>query len=118
VGTSACTCATSLDGTNCKPTRAGADCASKHERRDKRSKGQSAAGLTHHLLAFSRRQPLDPKRIDRNIIEAVLAGGLWQAFRDWNPLENALINPAVKALQEQMMIRAQLLAMRGLTDRS
>ncbi len=74
-----------------------------------------AAILTQRLLAFSRRQPLDPKPIDANRLvgdmsellhrtlgetirlETVLASGLWRAEADPNQLENALINLAVNA---------------------
>jgi signal transduction histidine kinase len=76
---------------------------------------RSAAQLTHQLLAYSRRQALDPKRLDLNAtvkgmsellrrtlgetinIETVLAGGLWPVFADANQLENAVINLAVNA---------------------
>jgi PAS domain S-box-containing protein len=74
-----------------------------------------AATLTQRLLAFSRRQPLDPKPIDANklvagmsellrrtlgetvMLETVLAGGLWRTQADPNQLENAIINLAVNA---------------------
>jgi PAS domain S-box-containing protein len=74
-----------------------------------------AATLTHRLLAFSRRQPLDPKPIDTNklvagmsellrrtlgemvVLETVLAGGLWRTQADPNQLENAILNLAVNA---------------------
>jgi PAS domain S-box-containing protein len=74
-----------------------------------------AATLTHRLLAFARRQPLEPKPIDVNklvagmsdllrrslgegiVIETVLAGGLWRTLADPNQLENALLNLAVNA---------------------
>jgi two-component system, NtrC family, sensor kinase len=76
---------------------------------------KSAAQLTHRLLAFSRRQPLKPARLDLNNlvasvsellrrtlgervnIETVLAGGLWPAFADQNQVENALLNLAINA---------------------
>jgi signal transduction histidine kinase/CheY-like chemotaxis protein len=76
---------------------------------------QRAAALTQRLLAFSRRQPLDPRPIDANRlvagmsdllrrslgerigIETVLAGGLWQAHADPNQLEAAILNLAVNA---------------------
>ena len=74
-----------------------------------------AATLTHRLLAFARRQPLEPKPIEVNrlvagmsdlvrralgegiVIETVLAGGLWRTLADPNQLENALLNLAVNA---------------------
>jgi signal transduction histidine kinase/CheY-like chemotaxis protein len=74
-----------------------------------------AAALTARLLAFARRQPLDPKPVDVNHlvattselfrrtlgesikIETVLAGGLWQTFADAHQLEAALLNVAVNA---------------------
>jgi len=74
-----------------------------------------AATLTHRLLAFARRQTLDPRPIDANklvagmsellrrtlgesvALETVLAGGLWRTAADANQLENALINLAVNA---------------------
>jgi PAS domain S-box-containing protein len=74
-----------------------------------------AAALTHRLLAFSRRQPLEPKVVEPNrlvsgmsellqrtlgeqvAIETVLAAGLWRTQADPNQLENALLNLAVNA---------------------
>ena len=74
-----------------------------------------AALLTHQLLAFSRRQPLEPKAVSVNtlisglsemlrrtlgesiLIETVLTGGLWLTFADANQLESALLNLAVNA---------------------
>ena len=74
-----------------------------------------AAALTQRLLAFARRQPLDPKPIDVNSLvrgmselvrralgetvhlETVLAGGLWRTEADPNELESALLNLAVNA---------------------
>jgi signal transduction histidine kinase/CheY-like chemotaxis protein len=76
---------------------------------------ESAAQLTHRLLAFSRQQPLAPKQIDLNHVvggmsdllrrtlgetismETILAGGLWPTFADANQIENALINLCVNA---------------------
>ena len=76
---------------------------------------QRAATLTHRLLAFARRQTLDPKPLDANKlvagmsellrrtlgesigIETVLAGGLWRIFADPNQLESVLLNLAVNA---------------------
>jgi signal transduction histidine kinase len=74
-----------------------------------------AATLTHRLLAFARRQTLDPRPLDVNklvagmsellrrtlgesvALETVLAGGLWRTAADANQLENALLNLAVNA---------------------
>ncbi|MEP9354077.1 response regulator [Xanthobacter sp. KR7-65] len=74
-----------------------------------------AAILTQRLLAFSRRQPLDPRPTDVNrlvtgmshmlrsvlgerlMVETVLAGGLWRTEIDHNQLENAILNLAVNA---------------------
>ena len=76
---------------------------------------QRAAGLTHRLLAFSRRQPLDPKPVKANQlvspmedllrrtmgenirIELVLAGGLWTTLCDANQLESAILNLCINA---------------------
>jgi PAS domain S-box-containing protein len=74
-----------------------------------------AAGLTRRLLAFSRRQPLDPQPTDVNVlihglsellhrtlgetieIEHVLGGGLWRVEVDTNELEAAILNLALNA---------------------
>jgi PAS domain S-box-containing protein len=74
-----------------------------------------AAILTHQLLAFSRRQPLEPKAVSINAlltgmsdmirrslpesiaIETVQVGGVWSTFVDANQLENCLLNLAVNA---------------------
>ncbi|MCC8945335.1 PAS domain S-box protein [Bradyrhizobium sp. Arg62] len=76
---------------------------------------QRAASLTQRLLAFSRRQPLDPKPIDVNVlvnglsemvhrtlgetiaVETVLGAGLWRVEADPNELEAAILNLAVNA---------------------
>ncbi len=76
---------------------------------------QRAASLTQRLLAFSRRQTLDPKPIDVNRmvfgmedlirrtvgpqvrVEVVGAGGLWTAKVDAPQLESALLNLAINA---------------------
>ena len=74
---------------------------------------ERASTLTQRLLAFARRQPLDPKPVDVNKlvagmsellhrtlgetvrIETVLSGGIWRVTVDANQLENALLNLAV-----------------------
>jgi PAS domain S-box-containing protein len=74
-----------------------------------------AATLTQRLLAFSRRQPLDPKAFTPNklvsdmsellhrtlgesiVVETVLAAGLWRVSADPNQLESAILNLAVNA---------------------
>lgn len=74
-----------------------------------------AAALTHRLLAFSRRQPLDPHPLDANpLIQGMgellqrtlgeniqlqfeLAPDLWTTLCDPNQLENALLNLAINA---------------------
>jgi PAS domain S-box-containing protein len=76
---------------------------------------ERAATLTARLLAFARRQPLDPKPIDAGrlvtnladllqrtlgetiALETVTGGGLWRAQADPGELENALVNLAVNA---------------------
>jgi PAS domain S-box-containing protein len=76
---------------------------------------QRAATLTHRLLAFSRRQPLDPKVVDLNNylpgvvdflqrslgekveIEVAGAAGLWPIEVDVAQLESSLINLAINA---------------------
>ncbi len=74
-----------------------------------------AASLTQRLLAFSRRQTLDPKATDLNRlvagmedlirrtvgpsieVEVVGAGGLWVTRVDVSQLENSLLNLAINA---------------------
>ncbi|MBJ2274677.1 response regulator [Pseudomonas haemolytica] len=74
-----------------------------------------AAGLTHRLLAFSRRQSLDSKPVEinqlvtsmgellqRSINESIaldmrLASSLWTAEADPNQLESALLNLVINA---------------------
>lgn len=83
---------------------------------DNASEGaERAATLTSKLLAFSRRQPLEPKILDANKlvagmsemfrrtlgdnirVETVLAGGLWSISADPTQVESALLNLAVNA---------------------
>ncbi|WP_051609173.1 ATP-binding protein [Fodinicurvata fenggangensis] len=77
--------------------------------------GERASELTHRLLAFARRQPLDPRPTDLNQlvtgmgemlrrtlgeeidIELVRGSGLWKAVVDPNELENAVLNLAINA---------------------
>ncbi|GAN77020.1 PAS domain S-box protein [Acidisphaera rubrifaciens] len=74
-----------------------------------------AATLTQRLLAFSRRQPLEPKPINANTLvsgmaellartlgetislETVQGAGLWRVEADPNQLESAILNLAVNA---------------------
>ena len=74
-----------------------------------------AAALTHRLLAFSRRQTLDPRPTDVNQlvagmteliqrtvgpsirVETAGAPGLWRALVDTSQLENALLNLCLNA---------------------
>ena len=74
-----------------------------------------AAGVTRRLLAFARRQPLDPKAISPNNliqnisdllrhavgegidIEIVLGAGVWAIAADTNQLETAILNLAVNS---------------------
>jgi PAS domain S-box-containing protein len=74
-----------------------------------------AAALTHRLLAFSRRQTLDPKPTNVNRllsgledlvrrtvgpgiqVEMVGASGLWPTLIDPNQLENAVLNLCINA---------------------
>jgi signal transduction histidine kinase len=74
-----------------------------------------AAALTHRLLAFSRRQTLDPRPTDLNrlvmgmeelirrtvgpeiALEVVTSGGLWSTLIDSSQLENALLNLSINA---------------------
>ena len=74
-----------------------------------------AASLTHRLLAFSRRQTLDPKPTNANRllkgieelvrrtvgpsvqVEVVEASGLWPTLVDPNQLENAVLNLCINA---------------------
>jgi PAS domain S-box-containing protein len=91
--------------------------SARHQRsvRNALTGAQRAAALTQRLLAFSRRQPLDPKPIDANVlvngmsemihrtlgetiaVETVLGAGLWRIEADPNELESAILNLAVNA---------------------
>jgi putative addiction module CopG family antidote len=80
-----------------------------------RGASRRAAALTHRLLAFSRRQPLDPsptainsliagmeELIRRTVgpaieIEVVADAKLWMTLVDANQLENALLNLCINA---------------------
>ncbi len=80
-----------------------------------RGAAKRAATLTHRLLAFSRRQQLEPQATDINRLiseledmlrrslgpavrlEVVGAGGLWNALIDRNQLENAILNLCINA---------------------
>lgn len=79
------------------------------------SGARRAGALTKRLLAFARRQPLDPKLLNANVVmqgmsellrralgetihlETVAAGGLWTIEVDPNELESALLNLAINA---------------------
>jgi signal transduction histidine kinase len=74
-----------------------------------------AATLTSRLLAFARRQPLQPQVIEPNRVisgmsdllrrtlgenvqlEVVQGGGVWRSFTDQSELENAILNICVNA---------------------
>ncbi|MCQ4313738.1 response regulator [Pseudomonas stutzeri] len=76
---------------------------------------QRAAGLTHRLLAYSRRQPLAPKTIDLNRLVAslddllqrtlgetirirkLLADDLWLTQCDLHQIESSILNLAINA---------------------
>jgi PAS domain S-box-containing protein len=76
---------------------------------------QRGAKLASHLLAFGRRQPLDPSVVNirrflrgfddmlrRSLgeaieVETIVAGGLWNTLIDTVQLENALLNLAINA---------------------
>jgi PAS domain S-box-containing protein len=79
------------------------------------SSARRAAALTQRLLAFARRQALNPKPLSLNTlvtsmedlirrtvgagieVEAALEEGLWTAHCDVNQLENALLNLCINA---------------------
>lgn len=74
-----------------------------------------AAALTHRLLAFARRQPLEPAVVEPNhlvagmadmlsrvlgeniALEFVHGAGLWRVHADVNQLENSILNLTVNA---------------------
>ncbi|MCC5872734.1 MAG: PAS domain S-box protein [Gammaproteobacteria bacterium] len=76
---------------------------------------ERAAELTQRLLAFARKQPLDPRSVDVNRlllgmdrmlrrtlgehveVELVRAAGLWPALVDEGQLENAVLNLCINA---------------------
>ncbi len=79
------------------------------------SAAKRAAALTHRLLAFSRRQTLDPKPTDINhlargmdelirrtvgpavAVQVLVAPELWPVLADPNQIENALLNLCINA---------------------
>lgn len=96
-----------------------------------------AAALTHRLLAFSRRQPLDPKTLRVNpLIASIedllrrttgerielrldLAGGLWTTLCDRNQLENSILNLAINARDAMPNGGSLIISTRNVTfDRS
>jgi PAS domain S-box-containing protein len=74
-----------------------------------------AAALTHRLLAFARRQPLDPKQVNANSlltgmldlvqrtvgpgikVSTTFMAGLWPSLCDPHQLENAILNLCINA---------------------
>jgi PAS domain S-box-containing protein len=80
-----------------------------------RTAAARAVALTHRLLAFSRRQPLDPKPVQANplavsmedllrrtlgetiTLTLSLAADLWPTLCDPNQLESAILNLAINA---------------------
>lgn len=79
------------------------------------SSANRAAALTHRLLAFARRQSLDPQPVDVNQLvqsmedmlrrtmaehiqlDTILQPDPWQAYTDAHQLENALLNLVINA---------------------
>ena len=98
-----------------------------------RGSAQRAAALTHRLLAFSRRQSLDPQAVDVNALVAgmedlmrrtlginielttVLDPDLPFAFTDANQLESALLNLAINA-RDAMPVGGRLTIQTRLTE--
>ena len=85
-----------------------------HKLEEARAGAERGAILTRRLLAYSRRQTLEPQPVDVNEIvanmselirssigpislETVQAGGLWNTLIDPNQLENSLLNLAINA---------------------
>ena len=82
---------------------------------DARAAANRAAALTHRLLAFARRQPLDPEPLDANLLivsmedllrravgpsidlQVNLSEELWPILCDRNQLENAILNLTINA---------------------
>jgi signal transduction histidine kinase len=80
-----------------------------------RRSAEQASALTRQLLAFSRRQPVEPRPIDPNdlvsqmadllrhslgeriTVETALARGVWSVSADAGQLETALLNLAINA---------------------
>jgi PAS domain S-box-containing protein len=80
-----------------------------------RRSADRAGGITQRLLAFARRQPLDPKPVNPNrllhgmndmlrhavgegiAIETVLSSGLWVVSVDANQLETAILNLTINS---------------------
>jgi len=94
---------------------------------------QRASSLTHRLLAFSRRQTLDPKPTDPGALVEGMAemvqraagpqidmtvsaqAGLWSVLVDHHQLENALLNLCINA-RDAMPYGGKLLIEIGNTD--
>ncbi|MBF23332.1 MAG: hybrid sensor histidine kinase/response regulator [Pusillimonas sp.] len=82
--------------------------------------GSKGAELTKRLLAFARRQPLDPRALNASRVvtdmqsllirtlgehielEFVMGAGLWSAMADPSQLEDALLNLAINARDAMM----------------
>lgn len=80
-----------------------------------RKAGERAAALTHRLLAFARKQPLEPRLTNVNElladfedllrrtlgeqveVELVRGAGLWKALVDPHELQNAILNLGINA---------------------